>query len=90
MKEHLLNSKQMAQFVASGYLKFEEMVPKDLCRACLEEMHHNRGYLAVGTPFEETWPKGTALGDAFRLPQVQGLIHSLVGPDPCTTTTACT
>ena len=82
MKEHLLNSKQMAQFVASGYLKFEEMVPKDLCRACLEEMHHNRGYLAVGTPFEETWPKGTALGDAFRLPQVQGLIHSLVGPDP--------
>ena len=50
MKEHLLNSKQMAQFVASGYLKFEEMVPKDLCQACLEEMHHNRGYLAVGTP----------------------------------------
>ena len=23
-----------------------------------------------------------AFGDVFRLPQVQGLIHSLVGPDP--------
>ena len=82
MKEHLLTAKQMARFVASGYLKFEEMIPLDLCRACLEEMPHNTGYLAVGTPFEETWPKGTALGDAFRLPQVQGLIHSLVGSDP--------
>ena len=58
MSEHLLSSKQMARFVASGYLKFEEMVPVDLCRACLEEMQHNRGYLAVGTPFEETWSKG--------------------------------
>ena len=82
MIENRLTSKGMASFVASGYLKFEEMVPRDLCEACLEEMQNNRGYLAVGTPFEETWPKGTALGDAFRLPQVQGLIHSLVGPDP--------
>ncbi len=83
MKKHLLNSKQMAAFVASGYLKFDNMVPKKLCRACLEEMEkRKRGYYAVGTPFEETWPKGTALGDAFRLPKVKGLIHSLVGPDP--------
>ena len=82
MSEHLISSKEMAQFVASGYLKYEEMVPRDLSEACLEEMKNDRGYLEVGTPFEETWPKGTALGDAFRLPQVKGLIHSLVGPDP--------
>ena len=82
MKDNRLTSKEMAQFVASGYVKFDEMVPRDLSRACLGEMRDNKGYLAVGTPFEETWPKGTALGDMFRLPQVQGLIHSLVGPDP--------
>ena len=82
MKEHLLTAKQMARFVASGYLKFEGMIPPALCRACREEMPHNTGYLSVGAPFEETWPKGTALGAAFRLPQVQGLIHSLVGPNP--------
>ena len=82
MSEHLISSKEMAHFVASGYLKFEDMVPPDLCAACREEMETNSGYLAVGTPFEETWPTGTALGDAFRLPRVRGLIQSLVGPDP--------
>ena len=83
MSQHLINSKQMAKFVASGYLKFDNMIPKKLCVACLEEMkNRKKGYYAVGTPFEETWPKGTALGDAFRLPQVKGLIQSLVGPDP--------
>ena len=46
----------MARFVASGYLKCEEMVPKDLCEACRKEMENNKGYLAVGTSFEETWP----------------------------------
>ena len=82
MNSHLLTSKQIAQFVASGYLRLDDMVPKDLCAACLEEMADHRGYLDVGTPFEETWPTDTALGQAFRLPKVQGLIHSLVGPDP--------
>lgn len=82
MSEHLISSKDMARFVASGYLRYDDMVPKDLCEACVEEMRNNKGYLAVGTPFEETWPKGTALGDAFRLPKVQGLIQSLVGPNP--------
>lgn len=82
MKNNRLTAKEMARFVASGYLKFEEMVPKDLAAACLDEIRNYNGYFAVGTPFDETWPKGTPLGEAFRLPQVQGLIHSLVGPDP--------
>jgi len=80
--DHLISSKDMARFVASGYLRYEDMVPPDLCEACRKEMENNRGYLSVGTPFEETWPKDTALGEAFRLPKVKGLIHSLLGPDP--------
>ena len=83
MQEHLLSSKQMAQFVASGYLRLDDMVPKDLCDECVEEIRERHfGYLNVGAPFEETWPKDTALGTVFRLPQVKGLIHSLVGPEP--------
>ncbi len=82
MSAHLLSATQMAQFVASGYLKFEDMVPRDLSAACRQEMESNKGYLVVGTPFETTWPTGTALGDAFRLPQMEGMIESLVGPDP--------
>ena len=80
--EHLISSKDMARFVASGYLRYEDVVPKDLCEACREEMQNNKGFLSVGTPFEETWPKETALGETFRLPKVKGLIQSLVGPDP--------
>ena len=82
MTDHLISSKDMARFVASGYLKFDDMVPADLCKASREEMPTFGGYLAVGTPFEETWPKDSALGEVFRLPQVKGLIESLVGPDP--------
>ena len=80
--EHLISSKDMARFVASGYLKYEDMVPKDLSEACRKEMGNSSGYLTVGAPFEETWPKDTALGEAFRLPKVKGLIHSLIGPKP--------
>ena len=82
MSEYLLNSKQMASFVASGYLRLDNMVPKDLCESCLEEMKIHKGYFEVGAPFDEIWPQNTALGDTFRLPQVEGLIHSLVGPNP--------
>ena len=31
MSEHLISSKEMAQFVASGYLRFDDVVPEDLC-----------------------------------------------------------
>jgi hypothetical protein len=72
----------MARFVASGYLRYDNMIPKYLCAECRDEMEDCGGYLAVGTPFEDTWPKSTALGQAFRLPKVKGLIDSLVGPEP--------
>ena len=80
--EHLISSKDMARFVASGYLKYEDMVSPELCEASRKEMESFGGYLKVGTPFEETWPKEGALGEVFRLPKVKGLIQSLVGPDP--------
>ena len=35
---HLLNSKQMARFVAEGYLRFDELVPDDLNQAVKAEM----------------------------------------------------
>ena len=37
--------------------KYEDMAPEDLCKACREKMKNNKDYLAVGAPFEETWPK---------------------------------
>ena len=37
-KKHLLNSKQMAQFVVDGFLQFDELVPTKLNNEVLEEM----------------------------------------------------
>ncbi|MEE2874229.1 MAG: hypothetical protein VX893_15110 [Candidatus Latescibacterota bacterium] len=41
MKDNRLTSKEIAHFVASGYLRFEQMVPKELCEACLEEIREH-------------------------------------------------
>lgn len=65
----LLTTRQVAAFVADGYLRFDGVVPADLCGRALEE-------LGAGAP------PATALGDVLRLPAVAGAIASLVGPDP--------
>ena len=62
MQNNRLTAKEMARFVASGYLKFEEMVPQDLAAACLDEIRNYNGYFAVGTPFDETWPPRHSIG----------------------------
>jgi hypothetical protein len=78
----LLNSKQMAHFVADGYLRFDELVPQALNEAACREMDgHDIPREKAGTPFNDIW-KDTAIGRVFRLPVIQGVIHSLVGPDP--------
>ena len=82
MINHLLTSTQMASFIAHGYLRFDNIVPLSLCKMCLKEIPQFNGYLSVGMPFEETWPKDTALGEIFRIPVLKGLIRSLVGPNP--------
>ncbi len=81
-KSYLINSKDMAKFISFGYLKFDEIIPKNLCIKCRDEMGNYKGYYNVGSSFEKTWPKNTSLGEAFRLPNVQGIIQSMVGTDP--------
>ena len=39
-KEHLLNSKQMATFVAKGFLRFDELVPDAINKAAMAEIDH--------------------------------------------------
>ncbi|NKB66287.1 MAG: phytanoyl-CoA dioxygenase [Candidatus Latescibacteria bacterium] len=81
-KTHLLDSKQMAHFVADGFLRFDDLVPDQLNQAACAEMDQGQvpGHRA-GAPLATAWPD-SALGQVFRLPQIQGIIHSLVGPDP--------
>jgi hypothetical protein len=82
-KEYLLNSKQMAFFVAKGYLRFDELIPDEINKAVMKDI--DAGTVRsqpAGTPLSQCYPPPSAVGEMIRLPQVQGIIHSLVGPDP--------
>ncbi len=80
-KQHLLNSKQMAQFVADGLLRFDELVPDELNRAACAEMEAGVLRGKAGVPMDELW-QDLAIGQVMRLPAIQGMIDSLVGPGP--------
>ena len=81
-RQHLLSSAQMAEFVARGFLRFDELVPDDINEAVMRDIDRQviKGAPA-GTPLSHCYAD-TAIRRLLDLPQVQGLIHSLVGADP--------
>lgn len=82
-KQYLLNSKQMAEFVARGFLRFDEFIPDDVNQAVMAEI--DAGTVKsqpAGTPLSQCYPEPSAIGRMLRRPEVQGIIQSLVGPDP--------
>lgn len=82
-KQYLLTSRQMATFVAKGFLRFDELVPAALNEAVMAEIDAGPIKAApAGTPLSQCYPEPSAIGRMLRLPEVQGIIHSLVGPDP--------
>lgn len=84
-----LTTAQMARFVSDGFLRFDEVVPRELCAAAMEEIAEHK--LPASWPdstkicaeefYAETW-NGTACKQVFELPAVRGAIESLVGPSP--------
>lgn len=82
-KKHLLNSNQMASFVARGFLRFDELVPSAINDAVMAEIDAGSIKAApAGTPLSQCYPEPSALGHMLRMPEIQGIIQSLVGPDP--------
>ncbi len=82
-KKYLLDSKQMASFVARGFLRFDEMVPNAINEAVMAEIDKGGIKAApAGTPLSNCYPAPSAIGEMLRMPEVQGIIQSLVGPDP--------
>jgi hypothetical protein len=89
--EHLLDSKQMASFVARGFLRFDAIVPRALADQTLAEIaagtrpssfQAKRGEPAslwAGRPLDEIWPDSAGLAAVLRYPPVAGIIRSLVG-----------
>ncbi len=107
-EDHRLTTREMAQFVVNGYLRFDGLVPKSINERVLEELEtihaakmrqaiESVGMDASGfpepppgavrhpeslTPLSECYPPPSVVGEMLRLPQVQGVIESLVGTDP--------
>ena len=84
-KQYLLNSKQMATFVARGFLRFDELVPPEINEAFMGAAQRGDDPLpvaAAGTPISKVFTEPSSLTSLMQLPQIQGIIHSLVGPDP--------
>ncbi len=82
-KQYLLNSKQVASFVARGFLRFDELVAPELNEAVMAEI--DAGSIkaaAAGTPLSQCYPAPSAIGRMLNMPEIQGMIQSLVGPDP--------
>jgi Phytanoyl-CoA dioxygenase (PhyH) len=81
-KENLLTTRQMATFVAKGFLRFDEIVPKALNERIMREIDAGAIKAApAGTPLSQCYD-GTGVREMLQMPQVAGTIQSLVGPDP--------
>ncbi len=81
----------MAEFVANGFLRFDAIVPDDVNERAVDEIArlNDERLLPDGmkpphtlTPLDECYPLPSAIGEYLRLPQIRGIITSLVGSDP--------
>ena len=81
-KKYLLTSAQMAEFVARGFLRFDELVPDAINEKVMRDIDHQKiRSKPAGTPLSQCY-HGSAIRELLDLPQIQGLIQSLVGEDP--------
>ncbi len=81
-RRHLLSSLQMAEFVARGFIRFDRLVPDEINRAALREMEEGLPRIPTGTPLSECYPPPSAIGEMLRMPEVEGIIQSLIGREP--------
>jgi hypothetical protein len=79
--QHLLNTKQVAQFAADGFLRFDGLVSDRLNKAACAQMEEGLPRTKAGTPLPEIWAD-TPIGEVFSMPEIQGIYRSLVGPAP--------
>ena len=82
LKENLLSSPEMARFVAQGFLRFDDIIPAELNEPAMREIEAGVKSAPAGTPLSHCYPPPSTLGQILRLPRIQGVIQSLVGPDP--------
>jgi len=81
-RAQLLTTLEMARFVARGFLRFDAIVPGALNERFMEEVESGPPPFApAGTPLADCYA-GSVVAEIVRLPRVEGVIESLVGPSP--------
>ena len=73
----------MAQFVARGFLRFDELVPEALNTALMAAIAADEvaGH-PPGTPLADCYEDCAPIRNLLQLPAVRGIIQSLVGAEP--------
>lgn len=81
-RQELLDSVQMARFVARGSLRLDGVVPAEMNAEGLAVLVDGVPPVRYGTPLSEAYAEGSFVRGLLELPQVAGALHSLVGPEP--------
>ncbi len=81
-KKYLLTSEQMASFAARGFLRFDSLIPDEVNERAMREIDAGVPAAAAGTPLSQCYAAPSTLGEILRSPEIEGIIYSLVGPDP--------
>ncbi|CAM5675115.1 hypothetical protein STANM337S_07215 [Streptomyces tanashiensis] len=81
-RQELLNSVQMARFVASGSLRLDAVVPAEMNAEGLAVLADGVPPVPYGTPLSDAYAQGSFVRRLLELPQVAGALRSLVGPEP--------
>lgn len=70
--KYLLTAAQMAQFVLDGLIRFDGLVPQELNERVYADQVAGKGH----------WRDDGAIREVFDLPQIKGILQSLVGENP--------
>lgn len=80
----LLSTKEVASFVARGFLRYDGLLTRDTCSSLLDEVAsgvHESGCI-YGMPLSAAWPKAPGIRRIFVLPEMRRVISGLLGDDP--------
>ena len=70
--QHLLTAEQMARFVFDGFIRFDGLIPPEMNDAVYADQVAGKG----------RWHESEATRAIFELPQIKGIVTSLVGENP--------
>lgn len=77
----LLTSKEMAQFVATGFLRFDGIVDESINDAAVAALDGGGSLPSAGRPLDDVYPAGSPFQRMLQTPEIHAALRSLVGPN---------